>query len=222
MLFAHENGRRPNFAAAFIADLEQRLGMTFIPDGKGDGTTTVGPEDVFHYLYAVLHSPTYRTRYAEFLKVDFLHVPIANDPTLFAMLASTGATLVDLHLLRLPGSTGVGGAGGAAVLSNPSEQGVTQVDVTWGDIEQVRYDEQQECVYLTAGQERYFAGIDATTWAMEIGGYHPLSKWLKDRKGRTLSFDDMLHYMRMVIALRETRRIMGELDAVVDAVILAA
>ncbi len=207
--------RRPNFSAPFIAAVEQRLGLTFIPDGSGDLTTTIGPEDVFHYMYAVLHSPTYRSRYAELLKIDFPRIPLTSDTALCKTLVSYGATLVDLHLLRLPGSGGVGGAGGAAILRQPKEQGVTQHGVTQGPVEQVTYHEQDQRVMIA--KNRYFAGIEPETWAMQIGGYQPLHKWLKDRKGRTLSFDDAIHYMQMVIALRETRRVMGEIDQVIPA-----
>ncbi len=212
LLFDYMDGRRPNLSAAFIQDVEQRLGMRFIPDGCGDLDTTVGPEDVFHYLYAVFHSPTYRTRYAEFLKIDFPRVPLTSDKAVFKALAAYGATLVDLHLLRLPGSKGICGAGGAAVLSKPGDLDVKQHGVTTGTVEQVRYDAAQQRVLIAS--DRYFEGVTPETWEMQIGGYQPLQKWLKDRKGRTLSFDDALHYMQVVVALRETRRVMGEIDAV--------
>jgi hypothetical protein len=95
------------------------------------------------------------------------------------------------------------------VLVKPNEYGVTQYDVTLGTVEQVTYDAQRGQVMLGGG--RSFGGIDAAVWEMQIGGYQPLHKWLKDRKGRTLSFDDTLHYMRMVVALGETQRVMGKL-----------
>ena len=214
-LFDYENGRRPNLSARFIGDVEQRVGLAFVPDGTGDLATTVGPEDLFHYLYAVLHSPTYRSRYVEFLKRDFPHVPITSDNALFKQLVAYGATLVDLHLLRLPGSSGVGGAGGAALLDKPSAQGVKQVGTTKNPIESVQYNEPDQRVVIGNGMS--FEGIEPETWAMQIGGYQPLHKWLKDRKGRTLSFDDAIHYMRMVIALRETRRVMTEIDRAIPA-----
>jgi hypothetical protein len=109
----------------------------------------------------------------------------------------------------------VGGAGGAAILNKPAEQGITQVGVTTAPVETIRYNEQQQRVVIGNGMS--FEGIEPETWVMQIGGYQPLQKWLKDRKGRTLSFDDALHYMRMVIALHETRRVMMEIDAAVSA-----
>jgi predicted helicase len=204
--------RRPNLSAPFIANVEQQLGLSFIPDGSGDLATTIGPEDIFHYLYAVLHNPHYRSRYAELLKIDFPRVPITSNLPLVKTLVDYGATLVDLHLLRLPGSMGVGGGEGAAVLVHPADQGVTQQGVTTAPVQQVRYDKHTQRVWLGGGM--FFAGIESTTWAVQVGGYYPLYKWLKDRKGQTLSAADALHYMRMVVALRETRRIMEEIAAI--------
>jgi hypothetical protein len=166
-------------------------------------------------MYAILHSPTYRTRYAEFLKIDFPRVPSTSDKALFKTLVAKGAALVDLHLLRTPGQGGVGGAGGATILNKPGDQGIKQVGVTSAAIEKITYNDKEQRVII--GKEHYFAGIEPETWAMQIGGYQPLHKWLKDRKGRTLSFDDAIHYMQMVVALRETRRLMQEIDEAIPA-----
>jgi predicted helicase len=209
--------RRPNLSDAFIKDITERLGLAFKPDGSGDLAATVGPEDIFHYIYAVFHSPTYRERYAEFLKIDFPRVPLTRDRALFAALAAKGAALVDLHLLRLPGAGGVGGAGGAEVLQNPGQQGLSAPEQGNNLVDKVRYvapqGDQAGRVYFN--KDQYFAGIEPETWEMHIGGYQPLEKWLKDRKGRTLEFDDVRHYLRVVIALRETRRLMGEIDGLI-------
>ncbi len=203
--------RRSNLCPAFTHDIAQRLGLRPIPEGHGNLQTTVGPEDIFHYLYALLHRPTYRARYAPFLKIDYPRIPLPPHRALFAAMAARGAALVDLHLLRLPGGAGAGGAGGAAILGNPDAQGITQQGVMAGPVEQVRYDAVQQRVLIASGQ--YFAGIDPLTWAVQIGGYAPLAKWLKDRKGYTLSSEEERHYRRMVVALRETRRLMAEIDA---------
>ena len=211
------DNRRPNLSPAFIADVEQRLGLRFVPDGRGDLTETIGPEDIFHYTYAVFHSPTYRTRYAEFLKIDFPRLPITSDVALFASLAAKGAELVDLHLLRLPGDAGVGGNGGAAVLVSPGKQGVSFPKPGNGVVDKIAYVAPQgsQAGRVVINNDQFFDGIDPETWEMQIGGYQPLEKWLKDRKGRALSFDDLQHYTRMIIALRETRRIMAEIDEVI-------
>jgi hypothetical protein len=170
---------------------------------------------VFHYAYAVFHSPTYRQRYAPFLKIDFPCLPWPKDREQFAALAAKGAALVDLHLLRVPGTGGVGGAGGAAVLQQPGKQGVQFPAAGTNVVDKVQYDASAERVTINSTQ--CFAGVDPDTWAMGIGGYQPLDKWLKDRRGRTLTTDDVLHYLRMVLALRETRRIMEEIDQAMNA-----
>ncbi len=82
-------------------------------------------------------------------------------------------------------------------------------------IEKVSYDEAQQRVYINKPQ--YFEGVDAATWRFRIGGYQVLDKWLKDRKGRALSFNDLLHYQRVVVALAETQRIMAAIDARIPA-----
>lgn len=207
-------GRQPNLSPTLIAEINRRLGWTFVPDGQGDMQQTWGPEDLFHYAYAILHSPTYRTRYAEFLKIDFPRLPLTSDQQLFAALATMGARLVDLHLLRLPGGAGVGGAGGAAILGSPGAHGVSYPFAGTNVVENIAYhgprDQTPGSITINATQR--FVGIDPATWQMRIGGYQPLEKWLKDRKGRTLTTADVQHYLRMVLALRETRRIMAEID----------
>jgi len=105
---AGKGGRRPNLSPEFIAECGEKLGLAFVPDGVGDLKKTFGPEDVFHYAYAVFHSPTYRSRYAEFLKIDFPRLPLTSDRKLFARLCALGAELVGLHLLErvpAPGAT---------------------------------------------------------------------------------------------------------------------
>ena len=172
---------------------------------------TFGPVAVFHYLYALLHSPTYRERYHEMLKIDFPRIPWPKDHESFAKLGAKGALLVDLHLLRLPGSEGVGGAGGAAVLLNLAAQGVFFEGQGSGLVEFVRYEEPKKRVAINA--KAAFEGIEPEVWAMQIGGYQPLAKWLKDRKGKSLRGEEQEHYLRMVVALRETQRLMREIDA---------
>ncbi|MGK2910340.1 MAG: type ISP restriction/modification enzyme, partial [Sphingobium sp.] len=94
------NGRRANLLAEFIIEFAEKLGLEFVPDGVGDLQATFGPEDVFHYAYAVFHCPTYRSRYAQFLKIDFPRLPLTSDRKLFATLCALGAELVGLHLLE--------------------------------------------------------------------------------------------------------------------------
>lgn len=213
------SARQPNLAPAFIADVTSKLNLQFVADGMGDLQQTWGPEDIFHYAYAIFHSPTYRTRYAEFLKIDFPRLPLTNDRELFAVLVAKGAQLVDLHLLRLPGFSGVGGAGGAAILSSPGKQGLSYPIQGTNVVEKMQYKASLDEApgYVVINDIQRFTGIDPETWEMHIGGYQPLEKWLKDRKGQKLTTEDVQHYLRIIIALRETRRIMAEIDSIIPA-----
>ncbi len=221
-----KNGRQANFDPEFVADLEKRLGLRFVPEGKGDlgsapaATGTFGPEDVFNYIYAVFHSPTYRSRYAEFLKSDFPRVPLTSNVNLFRSLCGLGAELVALHLLESP------------VLQNPiARYPVKGSNVIEKGFPKYRTPGEPEPgtgkpleagrVYIskddpqsgTKGQ--YFEGVPLELWNFHIGGYQVCEKWLKDRRGRTLTYDDLEHYCKVVTALSETIRLMAEIDAAI-------
>lgn len=193
--------RRTNLAPEFIAEMEKRLQMQFIADGKGDRTKTFGPEDVFDYMYAVFHSPAYRTRYAEFLKTDFPRLPLTANAVLFRALCDAGAQLIALHLMKQRG---------AYEASYPVE----------GDdiIERVTYtaptnDAPEGRVWINKTQ--FFEGVAPEVWNFHVGGYRVCEKWLKDRKGRTLSFQDLAHYSRIVAALADTIRLMASIDELI-------
>ena len=164
--------REPNLDERFTEAIAASLGLNFIADGFGDLQTCFGPEDVFHYIYAVLHSPQYRRRYADFLKSDFPRVPFTSDRSLFANIVELGKRLVSLHLMELEGD------GGPAY----PEKGDNRVDT-------VRYvppsDGVQGRVFIN--RDQHFEGVPPDIWDFTIGGYRPAEKWLKDRKGRVLS-----------------------------------
>jgi predicted helicase len=162
------------------------------------------PEDVFHYAYAVFHSPGYRSRYADFLRSDFPRLPLPAGPDLFGALARLGGELVALHLVEAPVQTLTPGAH-ATGLAGSREPVVEKV--SWSD----------GTVWLDRGKTSGFRGVPEAVWDFHIGGYRVCEKWLKDRKGRTLTADDLVHYHRIVIALRETIRLMGEIEATTEA-----
>ncbi|MEK7729282.1 MAG: type ISP restriction/modification enzyme, partial [candidate division KSB1 bacterium] len=197
-LFDYDNGRRPNLSDRFIEDCSQKLNLQFIPDGKGDLKKTFGPEDVFNYAYAVFHSPTYRERYAEFLKIDFPRLPLTSDKKLFAKLAAKGAELVSLHLLK----------------SRTVDDLISTYPIA-GDnvIERVHYEKKK--AWINGAQ--YFGNVPENVWAFKVGGYQVCEKWLKDRKGRVLNNDDLTHYQRVIAALKETMRVMAEIDKTIPS-----
>jgi predicted helicase len=189
-------GRRPNINPEFLKALAEKLKVSQTePHGLPQGVT---PEDIFHYAYAVFHSPTYRARYAEFLKIDFPRLPLTGNRDLFFRLAALGGELVALHLMESPKLNDL----------------ITEFPVKGTDaVEKVQYNDKDERVWINPTQ--YFGGVPAAIWNFHIGGYQVCEKWLKDRKGRKLTYEDTRHYQRIVVALNETIRDMKEIDEVI-------
>jgi len=193
-----EEGRRPNLNPAFIKDFSDKLGLKFVEDGRRDFKETLGPEDIFNYAYAVFHSLTYRSRYAEFLKIDFPRLPLTSDKELFRKLVEKGDELISLHVMELP------------VL----DKLITKYPIPGSNVvENVVYDEPRRRVYINKTQ--FFEGITPEVWKFYIGIYQVCQKWLKDRKGRTLTYDELTHYQKVIVALKETIRLTEELDELI-------
>lgn len=152
----------------------------------------VTPEDIFDYIYAVLHAPSYREKYKEFLKIDFPRVPYPKDAKSFKKLVAFGSELRSLHLLESP----------------KVDEFITTYPVAGSDtVEKPIY--KNGNVFINENQ--YFGNVPELAWNFYIGGYQPAQKWLKDRKGRTLVNADIEHYQKMIVALTETGRIMKEI-----------
>ena len=201
---SENSNRTPNLSPAFIADLEAKLTLRFNPIQRAVEAGEFGPEDVFHYIYAILHSPTYRKRYAEFLKIDFPRVPLTADPALFWALAALGRELVGLHLLESPDVT--------TPITRYPVPGDNRVEKGYPKYTRV---EGEAAGRVHINQTQYFDGVPEDVWAFHVGGYQVLDKWLKDRRGRQLSYDDLTHYQRVVVALRRTMALMEEIDATI-------
>jgi hypothetical protein len=215
-----KDGRRPNLEPKFVDEMAGRLGVTFVPDGQGDLRQTFGPEDVFHYIYAVLHSPTYRSRYAEFLKTDFPRIPLTSNLHLFRTLVEEGRELVGLHLLESPALAKAitrYPVAGPNVVHPGFPRYVAPGEPSPDDGKPVEAGR----VYINKGDPKagirgqYFEGVPRKVWEFWVGGYQPCQKWLKGRRGRTLSNDDIDHYEKMVVAINETIRLMAEIDAAI-------
>ncbi|HMP19283.1 MAG TPA: N-6 DNA methylase [Candidatus Paceibacterota bacterium] len=158
------------------------------------GETT--PENILDYIYAVLHSPNYRQKYKEFLKIDFPRVPYPDDKNKFFQLVKLGEKLRNLHLM--------------------TDQDVNNLITTFPNagndtVEKVSYKDGN--VYINS--EQYFGNVPEVAWNFYIGGYQPAQKWLKDRKGRKLSSNDIFHYQKIIVVLVETERVMGEVDEII-------
>ncbi len=164
------------------------------------------PEDIFSYTYAILHAPAYREKYAEFLRIDFPRIPFTKDSALFAELAELGARLVGLHLLKSqeldPPACRFEGEGDA-VVARTKVQGFG-------------YDVDEQRMYVNKTQ--HFGPVPPEVYSYRIGGYQVCDKWLKDRKDRRLTLDDIRTYCRMVTALGLTLDIQREIDIVYENV----
>ncbi len=181
-LYDDAGQRRPNLAPEFVAACAARLGVE-----------AVDPDTLFHYLYAVLHSPAYRRRYADFLKLDFPRVPLPADSAQFTSLSSHGRRLADLHLRRLPAP-------------HPPDFPIAGNN----RVRAVRYQPDTSRVYLNSTQ--YVAPVSSEVWQFRIGGYPLCRKWLQDRTGRCLTAAEIVDYRQLVAILAETWRIMVCLD----------
>ncbi|MEY3658115.1 MAG: hypothetical protein RL425_876, partial [Pseudomonadota bacterium] len=192
---------RVNFDPKLYARIRNAAGLTgplVAPDGS-DGfrraTGAARPDEVkvFDYIYGVLHCPAYRATYAEFLKIDFPRLPFPPSPAIFTEISEQGEALRRLHLME--------------------EDAIGETPYLFdgeGDslVAQPHYADGR--VWINAGQ--FFSGVPQTAWEFHIGGYQPAQKWLKDRKGRTLGWDDIRHYQKIIKILSETDRIMQEID----------
>ena len=163
------------------------------------GNRDVSVTDVFQYVYTLLHSPVYRSRYGRELRKDFPRLPLTSNLDLFRTLAKLGRELVALHLMESP----------------RLEKIITNwVGSKHPEVEKIAYSD--ETVWIDKAQSTGFSGVPESVWNFHIGGYQVCEKWLKDRKGRTLTKDDIEHYHRIVVALSETIRLMAEIDQVIE------
>ena len=190
----------------FNKDMYDKIakGLNYLPcyddnvrvDPISDYNGVLYPQDLFDYIYAVLHCPSYRERYKEFLKIDFPRIPYPTDWEKFRDMVEKGEELRLLHFMEdLPSKTGV----------TFPVVGSSQVDC---------YRWQENRVYINS--EQYFEGVPESAWNFYIGGYQPAQKWLKDRKGMILSFEGVKHYQRIIYVLQQTEHLMGEIDEIMS------
>jgi len=170
--------KQSNLNPEIVRNIEQKIG-------------SITPESIFDYIYGVLHSPSYRKKYREFLKIDFPRIPYPKDKADFEHYRKYGEQLRKLHLMQeIPESN----------VRFPING--TQI------IEKIKYENAR--VYIN--KEQYFDNVPQTAWEFFIGGYQPAQKYLKDRRDRTLSHEEILHYEKIIAILLETDKIMKEID----------
>jgi predicted helicase len=186
--------RSPNLNADIVKEIAEKIGLTFTNE-KETTKNTFAPIDILDYIYAVLHSPTYREKYKEFLKIDFPRVPYPKDINTFWKLVKFGGEIRQIHLLE------------SEVLEKP----ICKFNISGTDVvSKPKYENGN--VYINETQ--CFEDVPEVAWNFYIGGYQPAQKWLKDRKDRELQIDDIRHYMKIIVALTETDRLMKEIDKI--------
>lgn len=208
-LYSEDGTKIPNLNKEIVTGIENKVGK-------------VTPEDILDYIYAVLHSPTYREKYKEFLKIDFPRVPYPKDKATFKKLVSLGNELRSLHLLESPKvnnfitSYPIDGTDTVEKIefkiSPPFTAGKSDSSTTTSFPTSSLGTQKTGNVYINPTQ--YFGSIPEVAWNFYIGGYQPAQKWLKDRKGRTLTNSDLEHYQKIIIALTETDRLMREIEKI--------
>ncbi len=184
--------RKPNINPNIVKTIADNLTLNFTPE-KTDDADTFAPIDLLDYIYATLHSPTYRQKYREFLKIDFPRVPYPSDKNDFRTLAKLGGELRALHLMESAKLN-------TLITTYPHTGDNTVTDV------------QFDAGKVWINKTQHFAKVPKTAWDFHIGGYQPAQKYLKDRKGRVLTSDEIKHYQKIIVALKETARIMERID----------
>jgi predicted helicase len=179
------NTKTPNIAPTIITSLTTSY------------NTTPTPEDIFYYIYGILHSNTYRQKYAELLKIDFPKIPFTTDHDMFMRVGSIGKQLADIHLMK------------PEVFNNST---IKYCGRGAHKVEKITYDESTQRVSINKTQ--YFDGISKDVWEYQIGGYKPMQKWLKDRRHDILTADDVDHYRYIGAALARTMQLQTEIDEV--------
>lgn len=197
--------RTPNLDLKIVDAIAKKIKLTFTNE-KEQNKDTFAPIDILDYIYALLHSPTYREKYKEFLKIDFPRVPYPKDQATFWQLVKLGKEIREIHLLESAKVddfiTSYLGDG-----DNVITRKLTKTNIGY------------EAISDTLGKvwindTQYFNNVPLVAWEFFIGGYQPAQKWLKDRKDRTLDFEDIFHYQKIIVALTETHRIMQEIDTI--------
>jgi len=210
-----EKSRKPNLNLEIVEQIVKKTGLKFVNEKtfyfaqaseEPLSRTEMAPIDILDYIYAVLHSPTYREKYKEFLKIDFPRVPYPKNKEIFWQLVKLGGEIRKIHLLESPKVE-------EYITSYPID-GDNNITTKIAKKDWEITDEENQLGRIWLNETQYFDDIPLIAWEFYIGGYQPAQKWLKDRKGRSLSFEDILHYQKIIVALYETDRLMKEIDKI--------
>lgn len=210
--------RDPNLNLDIVKEIAQGIGITFVSE-KDENTeksnseqTTFAPIDILDYIYAVLHSSSYRETYKEFLKIDFPRVPYPEYAEQFWQLVALGSQLRQIHLLESSQLNEKIKSLGVSYPKAGNNTVTRKMTKTSKGFEPSKDDANIGKVWIN--DEQYFDNVPLIAWEFYIGGYQPAQKWLKDRRDRTLAMDDIKHYMNIIAALTLTDELMQRIDEI--------
>jgi predicted helicase len=176
--------RTPNIQPEFFEKLTSAFGKT------------PSPEEILYYIYAVFYSAIYRTKYAEFLRIDFPRVPFTSNYDLFSKMAALGNQLANLHLLKIEAFD--------ALISKYQGEGANN------SVEKVIYNENEQRVYINP--QKYFDNVSTELWNYHIGGYQILKKYLDDRAKAQRDIGDEKTFCRIITSIAKTIELQKTID----------
>lgn len=206
--FDFNQGWISTFEKSFLKEVQSSIDMKYIEEPKGDLFKTFGPEDLLNYVFSILHSPTYRLKYQEFLKRDFPKIPLPSSKSLFSELISHGESLISFHLLK----------------NHFNKKLIKKIGSGAFLVEKVLYSD--ETIWINSEKSQGFSGVSIEVWNFHIGGYKVSEKWLKDRQekggrnprpGRVLCESDISEYQKILITIDEILTTMEKIDEVIRA-----
>ncbi|MFV0543662.1 MAG: type ISP restriction/modification enzyme [Marinicella pacifica] len=204
--------RTPNLNTEIVNNIAGKLEIDFVSEkevlNSNNQVKKLAPIDILDYIYAVLHSPSYRDKYKEFLKIDFPRIPYPKNREIFWQFVKLGGEIRLLHLMESPLMDNF-------ITSYPidGDNKVTR-KMTKASIGFEADKDNPGFGKVWINDDQYFDGVPKLAWEFYIGGYQPAQKWLKDRKDRILSYEDINHYQKIIVALNETDRLMKEIDEI--------
>jgi predicted helicase len=186
-----------NIKIDIITEIRKLYNLKFVPRGHEDLTSTFGPENIFYYIYAVLQSPSYQKRYVDHLRVDFPRITFTKNKNLFKLLGQYGKELVSIHLFKSQIPI------------------ITRFPISGSNmVQNFKFDNKNGRVYIN--KDQYVEGVDDEVWNFQIGGYNVCRKWLKDRKKQNLSYDQVMHYQRIISVISLNIKISKDIDLAIE------
>ena len=210
-LFDKAERREPNLNLEIVEKIAECLNLNFSTEKEEASTGssyagTFAPIDILDYVYTVLHALSYREKYKTFLKTDFPRIPYPTDANMFWQMVKFGSELRQIHLLQ---SEAV-----EITLVDYPQDGDNRITRAIGASDWELSDEKQQLGRVWINDQQYFDKIPLVAWNFYIGAYRPAQKWLKDRRYKTLTFNDIQHYQKIIVSLIETDRIMKEIEKI--------